>query len=69
MILLFNAFTLLVCLAWNLLMVLGTIYVIDYYNWSAWTLVATMCFIARWAPYKMVKDEPPKPEEPSKIIL
>lgn len=68
MILLFNAFTLLICVAWNLLMVLGTVYLIDQYDWSAWTLVATIFFLASWKPYKIVKDEPPKPEE-SRIIV
>jgi hypothetical protein len=69
--LIFNGFTLFLCFAWNLFMVVGTIYLIDEYHWSAWTLVVTLFFFASWKPYKMVKDEveQEKKEEQSRIVL
>lgn len=71
MILLFNAFTLILCLLWNASMVIGTIWLIEDANWSPWTLVATIFFFCSWKPYKMEKDIPEQPEqpEPSKIVL
>jgi hypothetical protein len=68
MILLFNVFTLIVCVAWNLFIVIGTIYLIEDFHWSPWTLVATLCFLAKWTPYKLVKEEP-KEEDKPRIIL
>ena len=69
MILLFNAFTLTMCILWNASMVIGTIWLIEDANWSPWTLVVTLFFFCSWKPYNLQKAEPEAEPEKSKIIL
>jgi hypothetical protein len=47
-------------------MLIGTVYLIDFYNWSHWWLVFTLCIFMRW---KEWTPKEPEPEEESKIIL
>lgn len=68
MILLFNAFTLLVCLVWNASILLGTMWLILEKDWSPWTLVATLFFAAKWKIYKLESIEKDEEEDASKII-
>jgi hypothetical protein len=64
MIILFNIFSLLLCAAWNLFIVVGSVYLIDDFHWSPWTLVVTLCLVDRWKPYKMAPEEKEEEEEP-----
>jgi hypothetical protein len=66
MIYLYNLIGFILCLVWNACMLIGTVYLIDFYNWSHWWLVFTLCIFMRW---KEWTPKEPEPEEPSKIIL
>jgi len=65
MIHLVNIISLLLTVLWNASILIGTIWLIEESNWSPWTLVVTMLFIARWRTLPEEKKE----VEPSKIIL
>ena len=65
MIHLINILSLILTVLWNLMVLLGTIWLIDQRDWSPWTLVATMLFFARWRTLPEEKKE----VEPPKIIL
>ena len=60
-----NILSLLLTVLWNLMVLLGTIYLIDQRDWSPWTLVATLCFFARWR----TLPEEKKVEENPNIIM
>ena len=66
MIHLVNILSLLLTVAWNLMILLGTVYLVDQHDWSRWTLLASLLFFSRW---KTLPEEPPKVEKTPKIIL
>jgi hypothetical protein len=60
-----NILSLFLTVLWNLMVLLGTIYLIDQRDWSPWTLVVTMLFLARW---KTLPEEKKEVELPKIII-
>jgi hypothetical protein len=65
----YNILGLILCFIWNASVLIGTIYLIDQYDWSNWTLVGTLFFILRWK--EACPKEPEQPEQPeqTRIIL